>query len=92
MKMAKTALYTISVRLSKETIQKLEKHQKEHHLKSRSECLQQAVERYLNPENQNENPTKTAILEAFQNPEIQNIIKELINQTLENTTVTLKKP
>ena len=90
MKMAKTALYTISVRLSKETIQKLEKHQREHHLKSRSECLQQAVEHYLNPENQNENPTKTAILEAFQDPEVQQIIRELINQTIENTPVILK--
>ena len=88
--MPRNALYTVSVRLSKETIQKLEKHQKEHHLKSRSECLQQAVEHYLNPENQNQTPAKTALLEAFQNPEVQQIIRELINQTIENTPVILK--
>ena len=89
--MSRKALYTVSVRLSRETILKLEQHQKKHHLKSRSECLQQAVERYLNPENPDEKDTKTAILEAFNDPEIQHIIKELCRETFENTTLTIKK-
>ena len=89
--MSRKALYTVSVRLSRETILKLEQHQKKHHLKSRSECLQQAVERYLNPENPDEKDTKTAILEAFNDPEIQTIIEKISERTVENTTFTIKK-
>ena len=88
--MAKTALYSISVRLPRETIQKLEKYQNEHN-KSRSECLQQAVERFVNPENPETTLIKKAIREAFNDPEIQNIIKELCRETFENTTLTIKK-
>lgn len=89
--MARTALYTVSVRLSKETIRKLEKYQSEHHLKSRSECLQQAVDRLLNPENPDENPSKTAILKAINDPDVKKIIEEIASQTFENTPLTLTR-
>ena len=89
--MSKKALYTVSVRLSKETIQQLEKYQKKHHLKSRSECLQQAVERYLNPQNPDEKDLKTILREAFADQEIQKTIKELCRETFENTPVTLTR-
>ncbi|MBO5368453.1 hypothetical protein J6A32_07485 [Methanocorpusculum sp.] len=88
--MAKTALYSISVRLPRETIQKLEKYQNEHN-KSRSECLQQAVERFVNPENPETTLIKKAIREAFNDPEIQTIIEKISERTVENTTFTIKK-
>jgi len=88
-KMAKTALYTVGARMSRETVQRIDKNKKEK--ETRSELINKAVIYYLdaieNPQNTNEKDVITII----NNPETISQIAELVFQKIQNETFTLKK-
>ena len=87
--MTKNALYTVGARMSRETVQRIDKNKKEK--ETRSELINKAVIYYLdaieNPQNTNEKDVITII----NNPETLSRIAELVFQKIQNETFTLKK-
>ena len=87
--MTKNALYTVGARMSRETVQRIDKNKKEK--ETRSELINKAVIFYLdsieNPDNTNEKDVITII----NNPETLSRIAELVFQKIQNETFTLKK-
>ena len=87
--MTKNALYTVGARMSRETVQRIDKNKKEK--ETRSELINKAVIYYLdsieNPDNTNEKDVITII----NNPETISQIAELVFQKIQNETFTLKK-
>ncbi|MBE6515665.1 MAG: hypothetical protein E7Z71_03095 [Methanocorpusculum parvum] len=87
--MAKTALYTVGARMSRETVQRIDKNKKEK--ETRSELINKAVIYYLdaieNPQNTNEKDVITII----NNPETLSRIAELVFQKIQNETFILTK-
>ena len=87
--MTKNALYTVGARMSRETVQRIDKNKKEK--ETRSELINKAVIFYLdaieNPQNTNEKDVITII----NNPETLSRIAELVFQKIQNETFTLKK-
>ena len=87
--MTKNALYTVGARMSRETVQRIDKNKKEK--ETRSELINKAVIYYLdsieNPDNTNEKDVITII----NNPETLSRIAELVFQKIQNETFTLKK-
>lgn len=87
--MAKTALYTVGARMSRETVQRLDKNKKEK--ETRSELINKAVIYYLdaieNPQNTNEKD----VISIITNPETISQIAELVFQQIQNETFTIMK-
>ena len=85
--MSRKALYTVSVRLSKEHIQKLQQYQEENNIQTKSECLQKAIAHLLEPRENN----KTSYHNILEDKETIDKLTELILQRLQNQTFTLTK-
>ena len=87
--MTKNALYTVGARMSRETVQRIDKNKKEK--ETRSELINKAVIYYLdaieNPQNTNEKDVITII----NNPETLSRIAELVFQKIQNETFILTK-
>ena len=87
--MTKNALYTVGARMSRETVQRIDKNKKEK--ETRSELINKAVIYYLdsieNPQNTNEKDVITII----NNPETISQIAELVFQKIQNETFILTK-
>ena len=87
--MAKTALYTVGARMSRETVQRIDKNKTEN--ETRSELINKAVIYYLNAIENPQNTNEKDIITIINNPETISQIAELVFQKIQNEPFTLKK-
>ena len=85
--MAKTALYTISVRVHPEILKQIEQYQEKNNIDTKSECLNKALELLLNPQN----PDKNTAEDLIKNPELIDKLAEQVFQKFQNQTFTITK-
>ena len=88
-KMAKTALYTVGARMSRETVQRIDKNKKEK--ETRSELINKAVIHYLNSLENEQETSKTNREYILKDTELIEQLSELILKKLQNETFTITK-
>ena len=87
--MAKTALYTVGARMSRETVQRIDKNKTEN--ETRSELINKAVIYYLNAIENEQETSKTNREYILKDTELIEQLSELILKKLQNETFTITK-